>query len=171
MSQVQVPNIPSPYHELFYGSYEYSYDEEYIRGNNIKYIVSLDPDGYDKRKELEERGLITRYWYTLYDDSSGHFQNKEYSANIIAKAAKQIRDCLLQGNTYVHCYAGMNRAPTCVAAFMIIYLDLGVIEVTDKLIELNRIYRDMPCLLNYKFLRILNDEIVSLRIIEHQIRF
>lgn len=107
---------------LWVGSYIRPEDVAYLRQLGIKTVLSLQSD-----RDFEHYGISLKVLLHSYELAGIHlhripirdFDKSELAANL-ALGVKELTEALVpeEAKVYVHCTAGINRAPTLVAAYL-----------------------------------------------------
>jgi protein tyrosine/serine phosphatase len=159
MEWVNVPLLDYP-SKLYLGNAETAVNYKFLEEKEIKYMISLDDSNEEDRLAFAKIYGIHLYFKYFEDNASSQYEIKV--RYISQDVAQTIHGCLQKGNTYIHCQAGINRSPLCVAKFLINYQTKKPQEAIDLLKTLNKKYRKLPCLYNPLFVKILggtNDQI------------
>lgn len=163
MSFIEIPLDRSrySYQRLYMGSIELSTNLEFLTSHGIKHVISLDVWDHNARNKLAQ---FVHMWSMVFGDHvyTDPEQRKTIVQHVKAVAA-QIHRSLLDpsGSTYVHCFAGVNRAPFCVAAFLMLYQGQSVENAVYLLTTLNHSVRRVDCLPNTSFRSMLTNEFTS----------
>ena len=87
-----------------------------------------------------------------FQDRIGDYRGNK--AKIIRYAAI-VNNSMQKGNVLVNCVAGQNRAPTVIAAYLILYHNFAPNEAIDYIRRINAHYRNMRAIDNVMFADIL----------------
>ena len=105
---------------------------------------------------LNFSGVITQNPYEVYisdfDDKIGEYRKTK--AKII-NYASMVNNAMGRGNVMVNCIEGRNRAPTVIAAYLIIYHNFKPDAAIDYIRRINAYYRNMRAIDNIMFADIL----------------
>lgn len=112
--------------QLFVGPIDHIYDAEFLTENNITHIVSI----FDM--DVVTRAMVDRHvkhmWIQMYDTDETPIYEvfEKTTAFIKAGLAKG-------GGVYIHCFVGVSRSPTIVAAYLIKERGMTAEETLDHL--------------------------------------
>jgi len=135
--------------KLYLGNEKASYDLNFLKQYNIKYVIRMMPE-YDKIREYP--GIV--YFHIPIRDSKTCPNNVNYTQ--MFQQLTQLLDYLLKqpGNTLIHCKRGHHRSASVVAAYLIKYKGFSYIQSINY-IKKFRPYalRKTTCIMNelYKY--------------------
>jgi protein-tyrosine phosphatase len=129
--------------KLFVGNLKSASDKKTLNISEIKMNINLSGIKIGHDREIFVEG---------FDDVAFDFPQQRKK---IIEIAKHISIALKNGNVLVNCAEGYNRAPTCVAAYLIIYENYCPAVAIKTVRDANEIYRKMWAIENKLFLNIL----------------
>jgi len=117
--------------ELIVGEYPLPSDAPWLRQEyGVTAVLSLQDDA-----DLASKGLRTADLDRGYREQGIHFQripitdgDAEMLALRLDEIVQQVRDLSRSGRLYLHCNAGINRAPTAAIAYVHVYHRLSLPE-------------------------------------------
>ena len=110
---------------VYLSNYKDSINNEYINGNNIKVIINCS-----KNLPFINNNNIIKIRISINDDLSKQsnidlFKYLNHITTIMNKYTKQ------NYNILVHCYAGIQRSPSIIAAYLIRYYNFSMYEAIN----------------------------------------
>jgi protein-tyrosine phosphatase len=113
---------------LWLGPIGLTYDSEFLTTNKISHVVRVLED-QNTSATLYSLGIKTHY-IKLYDDDD------QPIGDYFDSSISFIDDAIRMGKTvYVHCYAGVSRSPTIVAAYLIKMHNMTTVDALKYIAE------------------------------------
>ncbi len=109
---------------LFLGPLGITYDRDFLHENRITHVLSLFEEQHRTVAMVEFD--IKSLCFQLYD------KNDEPIGDYFEKGCNYIHKAIKSGGAvYVHCFAGISRSPTMVAAYLIRHHNMTATEALD----------------------------------------
>lgn len=121
--------------DIFVGNFRHGEDCEILAQFGIKFILNLAPERTSRDQWRQLPGLIYHLVSILDDRDQDLLQHLEAATAFIRRARERGEHVL------VHCMAGMNRAPSVVAAYLIKYHGVPLVQALERLKQARRVVK------------------------------
>ncbi len=111
---------------IFLGNWEAVKDVQFLKDNEIKFILSVIPENLSKFKTIQQLGITQKVINA--EDAPGFYLMARFD-----EAADFIYESRKNGNVLVHCAAGISRSTTCLISYYIKYKKMSMEGAFSKI--------------------------------------